>query len=232
MSKSAVKKLIREVCPPVIWNGVREMKKTTLLNRSVLPNPNKQDLNPYFDEEFAKLLDTWGEKTAWNELRMLFYNCQGKVLDIACGTGVCMKLVEKPGLEIYGCDISELLIKKAIARGIPAERLKVCDATKTDYPDNFFDYAYSVGSLEHFTEEGILGFIRESARICRGPAFHHMPCSKSGKNEGWMKTTQSFFNNTPEWWVELFRAQYSKVEVLHSAAKDEYSDGKWFLCEK
>ena len=99
----------------------------------------------------AKILDEWGENNVWNEIQLLLANCKGKVLDIACGTGKTIEILKKFNeIEVYGCDISELLIQKGINRGIPNEFLKVCDATKTNYLDNEFDYSYSIRIIGTF----------------------------------------------------------------------------------
>ena len=165
---------------------------------------------------------------------MLLLNCSGKVLDIACGTGVTIELLSKyNNLEVYGCDISDFLIDKAIERGIDKKYLQVCDATKMDiYENDFFDYSYSIGSLEHFTEDGILKFILETHRITKNISFHMLPVSRSEKNEGWIKTLQSFHNNTVEWWQEKFKLKYSKFDIINSGWKDNISIGKWFVCFK
>ena len=85
----------------------------------------------YFDPEYAKILDNWGADNTWIEIQMLLCNCEGKVLDIACGTGVTISILGKyPKLEVHGCDISDLLIAKAAERGIPKDRLAVTDATQ------------------------------------------------------------------------------------------------------
>ncbi len=236
-----IKQAIQQVCPPIVWRGLRSAKNQCLrviqggkgAVPPAAPASDKQDLDMYWDEEFAKVLETWGEGNAWNELQLLLVNCEGKVLDIACGTGKTIELAAQfPRLQVHGCDISDLLIEKARKRGIPSDRLKVCDATKTGYADKAFDFSYSVGSLEHFTESLITDFIKETHRITRGYSFHFMPVSKSGKNEGWMKTVQSFFNNSPEWWVEKFKTVYPTVHVFDSKWEDFHSNGKWFVCIK
>ena len=154
----------------------------------------------------------------------------GRVLDIACGTGKTMTLLDRSRLDIKGCDISDLLIKKAVERGLPAESLEVCDATKLPYADGEFDWSYSIGSLEHFTEEGIEKFIAEAARVTRTGSFHMMPTSRSAQDEGWMKTYQSFHNCSPAWWVSRFEQKFARVIVLDSNWNDRISVGKWFLC--
>jgi ubiquinone/menaquinone biosynthesis C-methylase UbiE len=197
-------------------------------------SPDEQALDVYWDPKMAAILETWGEGNAWNEIQLMLVNAPNStVIDIACGTGKVMTILEPyPNLELHGFDISDFLIEKAIARGIPRDRLKVADATKTGYADNAFDYGYSIGSLEHFTEDGIPGFVAETYRITRKASFHMIPVSRSGRDEGWMKTLQSFHNNSVAWWVERYRSAYETVHVLDSAWHDRISVGKWFVCMK
>jgi SAM-dependent methyltransferase len=193
--------------------------------------PDEQDLGVYWDPKMAALLETWGIGNAWNEIQLLLVNTEGKVIDIACGTGKVMTLLAPyPRLEVHGFDISDFLIQKAIDRGIPRDRLKIADATKTDYPDHAFDYGYSIGSLEHFTEDGIVAFAAETRRIVKRASFHQIPTSRSGKDHGWIKTLQSYHNNSVGWWLERFHTAYPTVHVFDSAWNDKISVGKWFVC--
>ena len=59
-----------------------------------------------------------------------------------------------------------------------------------------------------------------------------MPVSKSNKNEGWIKTFQTFHNNSVEWWEEKFKKEFDYVEIIDSSWNDFISIGKWFLCYK
>jgi SAM-dependent methyltransferase len=193
--------------------------------------PEHQDLGVYWDPKMAALLETWGIGNAWNEIQLLLVNVEGRVLDIACGTGKVMTLLAPyPQLEVHGFDISDFLIGKALARGIPRDRLTIADATKTGYPDRAFDYGYSIGSLEHFTEDGIVAFCAETHRIIRRASFHQIPTSRSGRDEGWIKTLQSYHNNSVGWWLERFHTAFAKVHVFDSAWNDKISVGKWFVC--
>jgi SAM-dependent methyltransferase len=193
--------------------------------------PTDQELDIYWDPKMAALLETWGLGNAWNEIQLLLVNARGTVLDIACGTGKVMTLLAPyPELEVHGFDISDFLIGKAIDRGIPRERLRIADATKTDYSDDAFDYGYSIGSLEHFTEASILAFVAETHRIIRRASFHQIPTSRSGQNEGWIRSLQSYHNNSIDWWRERFATAYKTVHVFDSAWNDKISVGKWFVC--
>ena len=195
--------------------------------------PINQDLDLYWDPAFANVLDHWGVGNAWSEIPLIMANCRGKVLDIACGTGRVIEILSMFNhLEVYGCDISDLLIPKARERGISSDKLVICDATQTIYPDSFFDYAYSIGSLEHFTEDGIVRFVTECHRVVKFNSFHMLPVSRSNLDEGWTKTVQSFYNNSVSWWVDKFKSAYSTVYVLDSKWEDNISVGKWFMCMK
>jgi ubiquinone/menaquinone biosynthesis C-methylase UbiE len=231
----SLKTLGKEVCPPLLWRKLKALKRKVWQVYPKGHHPHSQDLEMYWDEDMAKLLETWGDGNVWNEIPMFLFGLEGKVLDIACGTGKTIEINQKfnSKLDIYGCDISDLLIRKAEARGIQKNRLFVCDASNmTEYANDFFKYGYSIGSLEHFTEAKIDDLFRENARVVTGASFHMMPTSRSGKDEGWMKTIQSFYNNSPEWWVTRIKKHYPRVLVFDSAWNDELSVGKWFVCLK
>lgn len=197
------------------------------------PDNSKQDLDLYWDPSMASLLETWGEGNAWHEALYLFAGRSGRALDVACGTGIVIeKLVKVSRLEIHGCDISDFLIDKAKARGLAPERLKVCDATRLPYANHEFEFSYSIGSLEHFTEEGVRRCFAEMARVTRVASYHFMPVSRSGRDEGWMKTLQSFHNCSVGWWRERLTPYFPRIVDLPSLWKDDISVGRWFLCFK
>jgi len=191
---------------------------------------SKQDLDVYWDPEMAEVLETWGYGNAWSEIQFLLATNKGRVLDIACGTGKVMDILKKfKHLEVHGCDISDFLVEKAVARGLDPRLLKVCDATNTGYENDFFDYSYSIGSLEHFTEDGIVAFLTEAQRITKRASFHQIPISRKG-DEGWITPYQSYFNNTVHWWLPKFDSVFPELIVLPSSWSDDISVGMWFVC--
>ena len=44
-----------------------------------------------------------------------------------------------------------------------------------------------------------------------------MPLSKKNIDEGWMKTYQSFHNNSINWWSKKFERKFSRVYVIDSS---------------
>jgi ubiquinone/menaquinone biosynthesis C-methylase UbiE len=233
-----MKSTLEQLIPPILYNflaPVRSVLRSYMLkNFEYKKAPENQELDVYWNPKLAELLENWGNDTVWNEIQFLMSNCSGKVLDIACGPGKPMELLSKfPGLDVYGCDISDLLISKAIERGISKDRLVVCDATNTKYESDFFDNAYSIGSLEHFTEDGIVEMLLECKRIVKGTSFHMIPVSRSGNNEGWITCFQSYHINSVAWWLEKYKSAYEYVEVLDSSwPGDSRTIGKWFVCKK
>lgn len=227
---SGVRDFARELCPPLIWRGLSQLRDR-LRPQNRKPSPDGQDLAVYWDPEMAQILETWGEGNAWTEIQLLMATNAGRVLDIACGTGKTIDLLDRfPALEVHGCDISDMLIGKAIERGIARDRLTVTDATAMSYPDGSFDWAYTIGSLEHFTEDGIVKLLAECRRVARKSTFHMIPVARSGRDEGWIKTLQSYHNNSVQWWEEKCRSVYPNVQILDSSWSDRISVGKWLIC--
>lgn len=227
-----MKELIRDLCPPFAWRYLKRARVAMATRAAKDADSSKQNLDVYWDENMAQILETWGDGNVWDEIRLLMINCEGRVLDIACGTGKTMWLLQPfDKLAVQGCDISDMLIQKAVDRGLAAEKLLVCDATKMPYGDGEFDYSYSIGSLEHFTEEGIEKFAAEARRVTRVASFHMMPTSRSGRDEGWLTTHQSYFNSSSGWWKERLKKHFHDVLVFDSRWSDSLSVGKWFICE-
>lgn len=223
------KDVIKGVVPPFILTAYRRAKRSPPAR---VFQGDGQDLKLYWDPHFADVLETWGEGNAWVELPLIFAALNGKVVDIACGTGRTMEILgANKNLEVHGCDISDLLIGRAKARGISENHLVVCDATRMPYVDGAFKYGYSIGSLEHFTEDGIWQFLSECRRVVSHATFHQHPTSRSGKNEGWITTTQSYHNNSVDWWLKFYRSVYESVTVHDSVWQDEISLGRWFVCQ-
>ena len=201
------------------------------LKYKINDNPVSQELDVYWRTDFATELDLWGKDDVWIEIKYLLSDKKGKVIDACCGTGGTINALKSfQNLDIHGFDISDFLIKKAIVSGIPKDKLKVLDASNTDYFDGEFDYSYSIGSLEHFTLKGIDNFIREMKRITKKTSYHQIPIAKDKKFEGWLDLDQSYYNMGENWWRKHFEKYYDNVLIVDSFWKDPISNGKWFIC--
>lgn len=228
-----LKAMLKELTPPLLWSLGRRTVRRGRTAIAGSATAKKQELDIYWDQQMADLLETWGEGNAWHEIQLLLTGRQGRVLDVACGTGKVMTIVQaNADLEVHGCDISDLLVARASQRGVAAEKLRICDATKMPYEDDFFDFAYSIGSLEHFTEEGIEQVLLGCRRIVKGMSLHMIPVSRSGADEGWITPYQAYFNNSASWWTERARRVFTDVTLLDSIWADERSVGKWLVCRR
>jgi len=232
-----IKKIIKLILPPLLLNFLKYLRKKLKKKKFLSRESNKQSLDIYFDKEMAEILELWGAKSVWIEIQHFLLGKKGKILDIACGTGKVTEILYKKlnMKEVYGCDVSEFLIEKATKRGIGKDKLKVADATNLPYEDNFFDYCYSIGSLEHFTEDGINQFLASSKRVTKYLGYHMVPVSKSNKDEGWVTDEyQSYFNNSEEWWKNKCKKVFDKVLILDSSWESSESNqvGKWLILSK
>ena len=230
-----MKKILKNLLPPIIVFYLKKIYFSYLIKKNSRDvKKNTQDVKIYEEEITAEKLSDWGQENVWNEIQLLIKNQNGRILDLACGHGrniIDLKKIN-PDSEFYGCDISEQLINLAIKNGINKTNLECIDATKINYPKDFFDYSYSIGSLEHFTEDGIDKVIEKLSFCTKIGSFHMMPTSRSLQNEGWIKTYQTFYNNSPEWWKSRFEKQFRSVHIINSSWNDFISLGKWFICFK
>lgn len=76
-----------------------------------------------------------------------------KILDVGCNTGILLIPLLEGGIEAHGIDISKSDIAKVKIKlqdnGLSTEYVKVADAKKIPYPDNFFDVVILSDVLEH-----------------------------------------------------------------------------------
>ncbi len=232
-----IRKFIKLILPPLVLSFLKFLRRKLKKKNFFMTTSQKQKLDIYYEKEMAEILEIWGAKSVWIEIQHLLLNKKGKILDIACGTGKVTEILSNKlnMKEVYGCDVSDFLIEKAVKRGIQKDKLKVADAINLPYPDDFFDYCYSIGSLEHFTEEGIENFLASSKRVTKYFGYHMVPVSKSNKDEGWVTDEyQSYFNNSETWWRSKCNKVFDKVLILDSTWKSSESNqiGKWLILGK
>lgn len=76
-----------------------------------------------------------------------------KILEVGIGAGTDFIQWVRAGCKAYGMDIApdaiEHVKKRLELYGLKAEEVKVGDAEKIDYPDNYFDLVYSFGVIHH-----------------------------------------------------------------------------------
>lgn len=130
-----------------------------------------------------------------------------RILDIGCGKAFLLydftKVVD--GLELHGIDLSEYAIGNA--KEEIRDRVQVGNATRLPWPDNYFDFVYSINTIHCLHNYEMEKALQEMVRVSRG---HKYICVESYRNEAekanllyWQVTCEAFC--TPEawrWWFE------------------------------
>lgn len=95
------------------------------------------------------------------------------VLDIATGTGIFLIEMAKDGAVCYGIDASpkmlEQLKRKIKEQGLEGnvKEIRVGEADKLPYPDNFFDWVTCIGMLEYYPIEYAETVLNEIRRVLK-----------------------------------------------------------------
>ena len=130
-----------------------------------------------------------------------------KILDVGCGKGFLLYDFTKvvPGLELHGIDISEYAIENS--KEEIKDRLQLGNATSLPFPDNYFDFVFSITTLHNLHCYDLDNALREIERVGKKDKYI---CVESYRNEEekanllyWQVTCEAF--NTPqewEWWFK------------------------------
>jgi SAM-dependent methyltransferase len=130
-----------------------------------------------------------------------------RILDVGCGKGFLLYDFTKvvPGLELHGIDISEYAI--ANSKEEIRDRLQVGNATALPFPDDYFDFVFSITTLHNLHCYDLDKALREVERVGKQNKYI---CVESYRNEEekanllyWQVTCEAF--NTPEEWDWWFR---------------------------
>lgn len=124
--------------------------------------------------EREKIKEDWLNKVKNTEsLLPDFYrragNPQGKrVLEIGFGSGLQAVVFAKAGAEMHGLEVNQVLYdiakENAAAYGITAD-FQMYDGVHIPYPDNSFDFIYSLSVLEHVSD--LPGLMKEASRVLK-----------------------------------------------------------------
>jgi ubiquinone/menaquinone biosynthesis C-methylase UbiE len=130
-----------------------------------------------------------------------------KVLDVGCGKGFLVKdlMLECPGLEVFGLDVSLYALTHA-----PEEltgRLHLGTAEKLPFPDKSFDYVVSLNTIHNFPRPRAVKCMAEIERVSRGRSFvvvdSYLTPDQKEVFESWVLTAE--FHDYPEGWERLFQ---------------------------
>jgi ubiquinone/menaquinone biosynthesis C-methylase UbiE len=128
-------------------------------------------IHGYSDTEQERLIqqaEYWREKLI---LKDLDYQAGEKLLEIGCGAGAVLGILGQtfPGLKLAGIDLEKKQIDYAQNYlhhlDLSAADLRVGDATKLPWQDNYFDHLYAIWFLEHLLNP--LQILQEAKRVLK-----------------------------------------------------------------
>lgn len=95
-------------------------------------------------------------------LERLLGTGSGRLLDLGCGTGVAIPVLERLGWSVVGVDVSEEMLERARARGADVLRF---DGRTLPFEDASFDAAVAIWI--HTDVDDFAAVLREAARVLR-----------------------------------------------------------------
>jgi ubiquinone/menaquinone biosynthesis C-methylase UbiE len=113
-------------------------------------------------------------------------------------------MLECPGLEVFGLDISQYALMHCESEVVG--RLHLGTAERMPFPNDSFDCVISLNTIHNFPRSRAVGVMREIQRLSNGNAFvqvdsYHTPKQKE-IFESWVLTAE--FHDYPEGWVKVF----------------------------
>ncbi|WP_376984658.1 class I SAM-dependent methyltransferase [Bosea sp. R86505] len=130
-----------------------------------------------------------------------------KVLDVGCGKGFLVKdlMLECPGLEVFGLDVSLYAILNAPEE--LAGRLHLGTAEKLPFPDNAFDCVISLNTIHNFPRPRAIKAMAEIERVSKtNKSFvvvdSYLTEEQKAVFESWVLTAE--FYGYPDEWIAVF----------------------------
>jgi ubiquinone/menaquinone biosynthesis C-methylase UbiE len=107
-------------------------------------------------------------------LSLLKHASKKRILEVGAGTGGDSIYLAEMGGDVYALDYSqsslELIRKISKIRNVKLHLVKA-DARSLPFCDNFFDFIFSAGVMEHFKEKEIGGVLAEQGRVLNKGGF-------------------------------------------------------------
>jgi len=134
-------------------------------------------------------------------------NSQSIVLDIGCAKGFLVKdlMLECPGLQAFGVDISKYAVKHVEKEVIG--RVHLANAIELPFADSVFDLVISINTLHNLTRKKIKLALSEINRVGSGKSYivvdsYSTPEQKK-RFKDWVLTAK--YHAYPDEWLSLFR---------------------------
>ena len=130
-----------------------------------------------------------------------------KILDVGCGKAFLLYDFTKvvTDLDLHGIDVSNYAIENA--KEEIKDRLQVGNATSLPYPDNYFDFVFSITTLHNLHCYDLEKAIKEIERVTKKNSYICVESYRTEEEKAnllyWQVTCEAF--NTPEEWDWWFK---------------------------
>lgn len=129
-----------------------------------------------------------------------------RVLDVGCGKGFLVKdlMLECPGLEVFGLDISLYALLNCEQEVVG--RLHLGTAEKIPFPNGSFDCVISLNTIHNFSRSRAVNAMKEIQRLSNGRAFVQVDSYFTPEQkeifESWVLTAE--FHDYPDGWLKVY----------------------------
>ncbi len=127
------------------------------MNKQNFIQKNRNFFNNIAKHYDNQLLKSWFMKALKKTINLIKIKENSKILDIGCGTGNLLKILEdeNKNLEIYGIDISEKMLEIAKTK-LKISKLSIQSAENIDFKDNSFDLVFSTEAFHHYSDYNLI----------------------------------------------------------------------------
>lgn len=150
-----------------IQNSIKEISK--FYDEYLDKNSNNGYQDSYLDtvvpNVILRLLDVQSGISYYSHLLdCLKVSPKKRLLDIGCGFGALLRMVEVRGTLTWGIDISQKAVEVA-HQCVKASKIILANVERLPFKNNLFDFITCVGTLEHIPN--IDAAVREIATVCK-----------------------------------------------------------------
>lgn len=134
-------------------------------------------------------------------------NDDSKILDIGCAKGFMLYDLYKlnSNFDLHGIDISKYAIDNSLSE--VKNKLKVANATKLPYKDNFFDLVISINTIHNLEKKECAIALKEISRVTKKNAFLTVDAYRNDEEkkrmDAWNLTAKTIMS--VDNWIKFFK---------------------------
>ncbi len=146
-------------------NIVKTLDKTSQSKNLEKISDIKEKISPYQYSDFEKRFRGSTEEITENLKKYIqYFRNSGNVIDVGCGRGEFVKLLNEHGIDATGIDISDSMLKEAKNNGLRCFNKDAIEYLK-EQKDNTIGGIFSSQVIEHLESGYLKEMIRESFRV-------------------------------------------------------------------